>query len=124
MSDIQETINRLRELDRVTAPAPWRDTTDENNPDIPCLLLDSNGGLVAEGEDGWASHWFHIDNMIPLLTELRNALPDLLTEIERLTAEKAQAWEEGRKEGQYIGRQLERTGYGLLYKNPYEENKK
>ena len=31
-TEIQETIARLRELDRVTAPAPWRDTTDENIP--------------------------------------------------------------------------------------------
>ena len=102
MSTIQETIDRLREIDRKASPAPWIEATDETNPEMPCLLLDSNGGLVAEGEGDWGSHWFHIDNMVPLLTELRNALPELLAEINRLEAENAQlldtvaeAWDEG-----------------------------
>lgn len=83
-TNIQETIDRLRELDQKASPTPWIEATDETNPEMPCLLLDSNGGLVAEGEDDWASHWFYIDKMVPLLTELRNALPVLLTEIDRL----------------------------------------
>ena len=86
-TEIQETIARLRELDQKASPAPWIEATDETNPDMPCLLLDANGGLVAEGEDEWASHWFYIDKMVPLLTELRNSLPALLTEIDRLTTE-------------------------------------
>ena len=86
-AEIQETIDRLRELDRKASPAPWIEATDETNPDAPCLLLDSSGELVAEGEDDWASHWLYVDKMVPLLTELRNAIPALLAEIERLTEE-------------------------------------
>lgn len=106
MTTTQETIDRLRELDQKASPAPWIEATDETNPDMPCLLLDSNGGLVAEGEDDWASHWFHIDKMVPLLTELRNSLPDLLAEIDRLSAENLEmkrenhlAWSKGHAAG-------------------------
>ena len=130
-TEIQETIARLRELDRVTAPAPWRDTTDENNPDMPCLLLDSNGGLVAEGEDDWGSHWFHIDNMVPLLIELRNTLPDLLSEIDRLTAENKNltaAWEGGYKAAAhtyYEGfSEPDDFAQEARVHSPYQENKK
>ena len=131
MSTIQETIDRLRELDRKASPEPWIEATDETSPDMPCLLLDSNGGLVAEGGDDWASHWFHIDNMVPLLTELRNSLPILLTEIERLTAENtqlldtvAEAWAEG-----YLDKEAEAGGVMIHLEmreraeNPYKEDK-
>ena len=82
---IQETINQLREIDRVTAPAPWVDTINEYDPELPCLLLDANGGQVAEGEADWDTYYSNLDNTVGLLTELRNALPALLTEIDRLT---------------------------------------
>lgn len=99
-TNIQETLDHLRELDRVTAPAPWVETINEENPDIPCLLLDYNGGLVAEGETDWEGFWPNLDNTVGLLTELRNALPVLLNEIDRLSAENknlAEAWEDGYK---------------------------
>lgn len=127
MSDVQETINRLRELDRTASPAPWAEATDETSPDMPCLLLDSNGGLVAEGEGDWGSYWFHIGNMIPLLTELRNSLPVLLAEIDRLTAEPAKAWEDGYKTAAhtYYEGQSEPDDFtqDARTHNPYQEKK-
>ena len=84
-TEIQETINRLRELDRTASPAPWVFTgTKRTGYDTmePGDLLEGNGlGLIPE-----------IERVCPpvdaeLIAEARNAIPALLTEIERLTAE-------------------------------------
>ena len=129
-TNTQETINRLRELDRVTAPAPWAETINEENPDIPCLLLDANGGQVAEGEADWEGFWPNLDNTVGLLTELRNALPILLAEIDRLTAENtqlldtvAEAWDEGYmdKEAEAPEEMIER-GLRKRAQNPYKKD--
>ena len=85
MSDIQETINRLRELDRKASPAPWVFTgTKQTGYDTiePGDLLEGNGlKLIPE-----------IERVCPptdaqLIAEARNAIPALLAEIERLAEE-------------------------------------
>ena len=99
MTTIQETLNRLRELDQTASPAPW--------------YIEEYEGMIVTGEDDETGEevgavFFHSMKSnkskanAAILTEVRNALPDLLTEIDRLKAENAQlldtvaeAWEEG-----------------------------
>ena len=84
-TEIQETINRLRELEQKASPAPWACTGTKrfSYDDIePGDLLDGEGfELVPE-----------IERVCPpvdaeMIAEARNAIPALLAEIERLTEE-------------------------------------
>ena len=87
-TDIQENIDRLRELDRVIAPAPWGSTYSGCLETIDyggMVIKDAEGGTVAEADVDFGHHWFFIDGALPLMVDLRNALPSLLTEIDRLT---------------------------------------
>lgn len=83
---IQETINRLRELDRYASPAPWQvGETESGGHAILCEYVASIEVVIDtlwEGEP--------MDDSSPdleIITETRNALPGLLTEIDRLSAE-------------------------------------
>ena len=89
-TNIQETHDKLRELDRVTAPAPWGITYSgclETIDGGGMVIKDAEGGTVAEADVDFGHHWFFIDDTLPLMTELRNAVPALLTEIDRLSNE-------------------------------------
>ena len=99
MSDIQETINRLRELDQEASPAPWE--AWGFGEDEQTSIEHPMGDVLERGERGYGhmredTTWFR-EADADLITETRNALPALLTEIDRLTAENAKAWEEGYK---------------------------
>lgn len=99
-TDIQETINRLRELEQKASPAPWVFTgTKCTGYDTiePGDLLEGNGlEIIPE-----------IQRVCPpidaqLIAEARNAIPELIAEIDRMSAENAQlldavakAWDEG-----------------------------
>lgn len=83
-TNIQETLDHLRELDRVTAPAPWWiNPTDSlrygilsEGIDYTALVIDAYCG----GE--------RIDRDTPdlkIIVEARNAIPKLIAEIERLS---------------------------------------
>lgn len=89
---IQETIARLRELDRVASPAPWRTVFDTQiyAGEKEVFEVDASNDDICEwfecsDECGCAGYARKPD--INLLVAARNALPDLLTEIDRLTAE-------------------------------------
>lgn len=90
---IQETIARLRELDRYASPAPWRivkypgyEDYEENPREIHSIR--SVREIVAEQlgchacDEGLQSD--RIENF-EYIVQTRNALPALLAEIERLT---------------------------------------
>lgn len=81
MSEIQETINRLRELDKKASPAPW--------------YIEEWEGMIVTGEDDETGEEvgavFYCTSKskknkanAAMLTEARNALPTLLAEIDRL----------------------------------------
>lgn len=132
MSTIQETIDRLRELDRQASPAPWVFTgTKQTGYDTiePGDLLEGNGlGLIPE-----------IQRVCPpvdaeLIAEARNAIPVLLAEIERLTEENLElkqenhlAWSKGHAAG-WDCHIVTMQSADLLPKDqktsPYKENKK
>lgn len=127
---IQETIDRLRELDRQASPAPWQvGETESGGHAILCEYVASIEVVIDtlwEGEP--------MDDNSPdleIITETRNALPSLLAEIERLTAENiqlldtiAEAWDEGYldKETEAPEEMIER-GLRKRAQNPYRENK-
>ena len=90
-TNIQETINRLRELDRTASPAPWSSqggfisagqasldiTNDKQSFPLMRLWADmTKGDREVNPQDDFA-----------LIIETRNALPELIAEIDRLTAE-------------------------------------
>lgn len=87
MADIQETIARLRELDRTASPAPWWVSDSDAKPwhhGILCEYGESPEVVIDAYWDG-----ARIDDNSPdlhLIAEARNAVPVLLTEIDRLTA--------------------------------------
>lgn len=86
MSDIQETIDRLRELDRYASPAPWEawDFGEDEQTSIEHPM----GDVLERGERGYGHMreditWLR-EADADLITETRNALPVLLAEIDRL----------------------------------------
>ena len=102
---IQETINRLRELDRYASPAPWQvGETESGGHAILCEYVASVEVVIDtlwEGEP--------MDDSSPdleIITEARNAAPALLAEIERLADENLElkrenhlAWSKGHAAG-------------------------
>lgn len=85
MTDIQETIKRLRELDRKASPAPWSYLilpVDPYTGSQDSVLLDGAGlEFSTNAEDAFTRNDFNV------ILEARNSLPDLLAEIERLADE-------------------------------------
>lgn len=105
-TEIQETINRLRELDRQAMPSPWwvgetarwgHTVMCEHYDEVVEVVIDA----CREGE--------HIDDSNPdlqLIIQARNAIPALLAEIERLAEENLElkrenhlAWSKGHAAG-------------------------
>lgn len=82
-TEIQETINRLRELDRTASPAPWYIEEHES------MIVT---GDEETGEEVGAVFFQAMKSKkskanAAILTEARNAIPALLAEIERLAEE-------------------------------------
>ena len=95
MSDIQETINRLRELDRKASPAPWSivkyggyEYYGETPHEIDSIKSAEEDVAKQLGchacDDGLYSD--RIENF-EYIVQARNAIPALLAEIERLAEE-------------------------------------
>lgn len=102
-TNIQETLDRLRELDQKASPAPWRTVFDTNiySGGEEVFEVDTSYDDICEwvecsDECGCAGYARKPD--IDLLVAARNAIPELIAEIERLTAENnnlAEAYEDG-----------------------------
>ena len=104
-TEIQKTINRLRELDRYASPAPWQvGETESGGHAILCEYVASVEVVIDtlwEGEP--------MDDSSPdleIITEACNAAPALLAEIERLADENLElkrenhlAWSKGHAAG-------------------------
>ena len=121
---IQETINRLRELDQNASPAPW-----SYNP----WSANSSGEVTQNITYGWGEDeeillgevsYLLTEHDAEMIAESRNSIPLLLKEIERLITENAKAWDDGYKHGQLSGIKTHRTGHCHPYKNPHKEDKK
>ena len=83
---IQETVNRLRELDKEASPAPWE--AWGCGEDGQTSIEHPMGDVLERGERGYGHMreditWLR-EADADLITETRNALPALLAEIERL----------------------------------------
>ena len=82
MSAIEETIDHLRELDAKASPAPWSYLilpVDPHTGIQDSVLLDGAGlEFSTNAEDAFTRNDFNV------MLEARNALPELLAEIERL----------------------------------------
>lgn len=129
---IQETIDRLRELDRTASPAPWEAWGCGENRQTS--IEHPMGDVLERGERG---HGHMREDIVwlreadaDLITETRNALPVLLAEIDRLTAENtqlldtvAEAWDEGYmdKETEAPEEMIER-GLRKRAQNPYKKD--
>lgn len=74
-TSIQETINHLRELDQKASPAPWGWSGG------------GQGSPILSANDAVGRLEYATEEDLDLITETRNAVPALLAEIERLTAE-------------------------------------
>ena len=88
MNTIQETINRLRELDRTASPAPWEAWGIGENGQA---FIEHPMGDVLERGERRTGHktkekttWLR-EADADLITQTRNAIPELIAEIERLT---------------------------------------
>ena len=146
---IQETINRLRELDQKASPAPW-----SYNP----WSANSSGEVTQNITYGWGEEeeiligevsYLLTEHDAEMIAESRNSLPSLLAEIERLqSSEKelkerftlifnkwrsrrrdlirrvqAEAWDEGyRDKGAEDGVMIHLEPHEHA-ENPYKENK-
>ena len=126
--DIQETINRLRELDKHASPVPWGvGSFSEGYNAVLC----EDGDNIRWVIDGcyMGEHLSNDDPDLEIIVEARNVLPALLDEIERLTTQNKnleEAWEDGYAdaicdvEGVYEFDRAELT----KTPNPYKENNK
>ena len=99
-----EELDLLRSLHEQLPPAPWQEPGNPENCDMPDLIRDRDGNTIVEGAGQWESYQSYLETPAPvLLMELRNALPHLLAEIDRLTQgqkeAKAEGWEEGYSAG-------------------------
>ena len=106
-TEIQETITRLRELDRTASPAPWHWAEVDFPEDYSTtetvfeMLAGRNAKrIIPPLKDS------EIDHDAILLTTARNAIPALLAEIERLAEENQElkqenhlAWSKGHAAG-------------------------
>ena len=132
MSDIQETINRLRELDRTASPAPWWvGSSAESYNAIVCEDGATTSGVLDACYVG--ERLSSNDPDLQIITETRNALPALLAEIERLAEENQAlkrenhlAWSKGHAAG-WDCHIVTMQSADLLPKDqktssPYEEN--
>lgn len=85
-TNIQETIARLRELDQVASPAPWWvGSSAESYNAIVCEDGETTSGVLDACYVG--ERLSSNDPDLQIITETRNAIPALLAEIDRLTAE-------------------------------------
>lgn len=84
-TNIQETINHLRELDQEASPAPW-----SYNP----WSANSSGEVTQNITYGWGEEeeiligevsYLLTEHDAEMIAESRNALPLLIAEIDRLT---------------------------------------
>lgn len=127
-----EELERLRQLHEQLPPAPWQEPGNPENPDMPELVTDRDGCIIAEGTGQWEEYLSCLATPAPvLLMELRNALPVLLSEIDRLTqgqkTAKAEGWAEGRDAGWqehyecYITNTRDPENPADIIPNPYEE---
>lgn len=119
-----EELDRLRHLHEQLPPAPWQEPGNPANHDMPDLITDRDGDIIVEGAGQWESYQSHLETPAPvLLMELRNALPHLLAEIDRLTqghkAAKAEGWEKAIDTAEPV---LGKAEYDyLIIRNPYKE---
>ena len=86
ISDTQETIERLRELNQTASPAPWE--AWGFGEDEQTSIEHPMGDVLERGERGYGHMreditWLR-EADADLITETRNALHDLLAEIDRL----------------------------------------
>lgn len=91
----QETLDKLKELHGKATPGPWEARTES--------LTYGHGdyGRVAAGPSAYCHVPSQIDADAELIAETRNALPDLLAEIERLNRVVDQAIKTGGLDRQY-----------------------
>ena len=83
MSAIEETIARLRDLDRYASPAPWWvGSSAESYNAIVCEDGETTSGVIDACYVG--ERLSSDDPDLQIITETRNALPGLLAEIDRL----------------------------------------
>ena len=130
----QETQYKLRELNRVASPAPWRYVGDCDYMKAGVKLgdiVDAGGRVVVPESPYVLGGPFEREFII----QTRNALPVLLAEIERLTEENQTlkrenhlAWSKGHAAG-WDCHIITMQAADLLPKdqktsNPYEENRK
>ena len=117
---IQETIARLRELDQEASPAPWWvGSSAESYNAIVCEDGETTSGVLDACYAG--ERLSSNDPDLQIVTETRNAIPSLLAEIDRLTAENtqlldtvAEAWDEG-----YMDKEAEAGGV-MIHLEPRE----
>lgn len=97
---------RLRELHQQASPAPWKIAsysphTQPNEPVKRVSHLVTPNGLIEEADKMGYDYGLNAPSAhdFLLIAELRNSLPAILDEIERLTEErktaKAEAWKNG-----------------------------
>ena len=90
MADIQETIEKLRELERVASPAPWVPRTGYTagglvSLDISAAMQASPVLMRVWADLTQSGREAEPQNDFTLIIEARNSLPVLLAEIDRLT---------------------------------------